>query len=462
LYFSGGTLIYLGMQTILPDLPNYLCTLIEALRAKLRDENFLARHRVRTQDFTRERQLTFHRLMLFVLQQTVKSIQRHLHEFLDELAQGEIFEPVTSGAVTHARAKLKESAFIELNRACVLPAIYGPEHPIQRWRGHRLLGVDSSVLRLPDSEELGQSFGWKATTSQHGDTGTRYPEARLSVVYDVLNQVGLDARLEPGTQGEVAMALSQLAHLQPGDIELNDRGFTGYLYLAAIARRAHFVSRCSTHSFLAAQELFRRRRANQSQVVWLYAPSAQKAECRRLGLPLKLQVRLVSLRLPGGELEVLATSLLDPAQYPTEEFLAVYHARWGHETYHLMLKSRLELENFSGRTVEAIRQDVQAAVLLANLERVLSEPAQTALSQPATAATQARQVNRANSYHALKDQVLALLYGDIPAPTVLQKLMKLFRASPVAVRPDRPIPKRRTPSFHRSYHFQRRVKKTVF
>ena len=111
------------MQTIVHDIPNYLITLIEALRGKLRDENFLARHRVRSQDFTRERQLTFPVLMLFVLQQTVKSIQRHLHEFLDDLAQGQIFESVTSGAVTHARAKLKESAFIELNRDGVLHTV---------------------------------------------------------------------------------------------------------------------------------------------------------------------------------------------------------------------------------------------------------------------------------------------------------------------------------------------------
>ena len=179
-------------------------------------------------------------------------------------------------------------------------------------------------------------------------------------------------------------------------------------------------------------------------------------------MPLKLKVRFVSLRLPSGELEVLATSLLDKGQYPTEEFLAVYHCRWGHETYHLMLKGRLELENFSGRTVEAVRQDVQAAVLLANLESVLSEPAQSALSQQSTPETQARQINRANSYHALKDQVLDLLSGDIPAPTVIQKLLRLFRGSPVAVRPTRQVPRRRRPSFHRSYHFQRRVKKTVF
>jgi hypothetical protein len=451
------------MQTFIHDIPDYLTTLIEALRAKLRDQNFLARHRVRPQDFTRQRQLTFPLLMLFLLQQTLKSIQRHLHEFLDELAQGQIFEPLTSGAVTHARAKLKESAFTELNRECVLPTVYGPEHPIQRWRGHRLIGVDSSLVRLPESQELGQTFGWKEASNQHGSTGTRYPEARLSVVYDLLNRIGLDARLEPSTVGEVALALQQLEHLQPGDAEVNDRGFTGYLYLASVAQRGrHFIARCSTGSFLAAQEMFRLNKANQSKEVWLFAPPDHKAQCQRLGLPLKMRVRFVSLRLPGGELEVLATSLLDEALYPTEEFLTVYHWRWGHETFHLMLKGRLELENFSGRTVEAIRQDTQAAVLLANLESVLSEPTQAALREQSTPQTQPRQVNRSNSYHALKDQVLDLLYRDIPVPIVITKLMKLFKGSPVAVRPNRKVPRRRRPSFHRSYHFQRRVKKAVF
>jgi hypothetical protein len=38
--------INLGMQTIIGDIPNYLTTLIEALRAKPRDQDFLARHRV--------------------------------------------------------------------------------------------------------------------------------------------------------------------------------------------------------------------------------------------------------------------------------------------------------------------------------------------------------------------------------------------------------------------------------
>src|SRR5688572_18924594 len=186
------------MQSILHDIPNHLITLIQALRAKLRDADFLARHRVRPEDFTRQRQLTFPVLMLFILQKTVKSIQRHLHEFLDDLAPEQIFEPVTTGAVTHARAKLKHSAFIELNQDALLPVAYGaePGQRVQRWRGHRLVGIDSSLSRLPNSEEIGQAFGWVEVSNQNGATGTRYPEGRISVVYDLLNRLGLDARLE--------------------------------------------------------------------------------------------------------------------------------------------------------------------------------------------------------------------------------------------------------------------------
>ena len=451
------------MQTRLQGIPTYLISLVDSLRAQLRDPLFCARHRVRPQDFTRHRQLTFPILMLFLLQQTVKSLQRHLHEFLEDLAQGQLFEPLTSGTVTHARAKLKDSAFLELNRDGVLPLAYGPEHPIGRWHGHRLFGVDSSLLRLPDSDELGRVFGWKEASHQNGATGTRFPEARLSVLYDLLNRLGHDTRLEPSTVGEVALARQQVAHWQPGDVAINDRGFSGYLYFATVGQRgAHFIGRCSTGSLAAAQEMFRRDRSHRSQVVWLFAPPEQKAECQRLGLPLKMKGRFVRVRLPTGELEVLATSLREEALYPTGEFLTVYHGRWGHETFYLMLKGRLELENFSGQTEEAVRQDVPAAVFLANLERVLSEPAPAVLDEPSPTRRQPRQVNRANAYHAVKDRVLDLLYRDEPVAAVVRQWMKLMLGRPVAVRPKRQGSGRGRVSFHRSYHYQRRVKKVVF
>jgi hypothetical protein len=262
--------------------------------------------------------------------------------------------------------------------------------------------------------------------------------------------------------GEIDLAIQQLKRAQPGDVLINDRGFTGYQYLAWHRHLGlDYIARCSTASFAAAQELFRRNRAGRSVVVKLVPPSNQRAELRALGLPLELIVRFVSVRLSTGELEVLATSLLDEELYPTEEFLEVYHYRWNHETFYGTMKSRLDLENFSGQTVEAVRQDYFAALLLCNLEIALTEPAAHALREDSAEHKHPKQVNGAVAYHALKNRLLELLYSELPADQVVQELQQLFLASPVSVRPER-NPPRRKPSLNRSYHFQRRVRKIVF
>jgi hypothetical protein len=295
-----------------------------------------------------------------------------------------------------------------------------------------------------------------------GATGTTYAEGRMSVLYDLLNRIGLDGRLESSRVGEVELAIEQLRHARPGDVLVNDRGFTGYAYLAWHQRlRLDYIARCSTGSFAAAQELFRQNRAGRSTIVRLLAPADQRAELKAAGLPLELIVRFVSLRLSTGELEVLATSLLDEKQYPTEEFLDVYHCRWNHETFYGIMKGRLDLENFSGQTVEAVRQDFFATLCLCNLESVLIEPAGQVLRERSAGEHHPRQVNHAVAFHALKDQLLELLYSEVPIETVVGKLQLMFLGTPVSVRPKRKPP-RRKPSMFRSYHFQRRVRKIVF
>jgi hypothetical protein len=128
---------------------------------------------------------------------------------LADRAPGLCLEPVTPGAVTPARAKFKDSALVELNPAWVWPLFYGVEAWVQRWHGHRLLGHDSSLCRRPHREPLGKVLSGNEVPHQTGATGTRYPEGRISVLYEVRNRVGLDARLEPSRIGEVTLALDQ-------------------------------------------------------------------------------------------------------------------------------------------------------------------------------------------------------------------------------------------------------------
>lgn len=436
--------------------------LIERLRQSLLAPAFWGRHRRRPTDFTRERLLTFPVLMLLLLQKSLKSLQAHAQEFFWQLSQGVAPPALSAGAITHARAKLRPSAFVELNQS-VLHTVYGPAQAplVQRWHGHRLLSVDSSLVRLPSHVAVGEKFGWVQCANHRGPQ-ERYPQGRVSVLYDVLNQVGWDARLVGSTVAETELAHEHLAQVQPGDVVLNDRGYTGYRWLVAVrARGAHFLSRCSRGSFAAVQRLFARNEAGVSVEVTLAAPKEVRAECVARGWPRELRVRLVTVRLSSGELEVLVTSLLDAVAYPVEALAELYWQRWGQETYYGRLKGRLDLEHCSGQTVEAVEQDFHATVLLSNVESVVIGPAQAQLAARTAQRTQRAQVNRAVSVHAIKYRLIELLTRRVAAEQVLTELTEWFQANPVSVRPGRQV-QRREFSPSRSYHYQRRVRKLVF
>ena len=436
--------------------------LILRLREQIIAPDFCTRHRRRPADFTRERKLTFPILMLLLLQKSLKSLQAHAHEFFFQLQQGLPSQSVSASALTHGRAKLQASAFVELNRT-VLDTVYGQTHGalVQRWHGHRLLGVDSSLVRLPSSDALGEHFGWVQCSNRHG-MQERYPQARVSVFYDVLNEVAVEGRLAASTVAETAMAHEHLAAVQPGDVTITDRGYTGYGWFVAVREaQGHFVSRCSKGSFAAVRELFARDEAGVSRIVTLHAPPSCRVAFRERGWPLELVVRLVTVRLTTGELEVLATSLLDETVYSVDALAAVYWERWGHETYYGRLKGRLDLEHSSGQTVAAVQQDFHATVLLSNVESVVIGPARERLAERSATRKQPAQVNRAVSVHAIKYRLIELLSSRVSAERVLSKLTEWFVANPVSVRPGRKV-ERRESSPARSYHYQRRVRKLVF
>jgi hypothetical protein len=438
--------------------------IIRALRCRLDQPAFLARHRCGPKAFTRLRTLPFALVVLCILQKSVKSLQLHLHEFLDQWHDDAPERYASPGAFTRARAKLQPSAYVELNAEGLRPMVYrdaGGEG-LRRWRGHRMLGIDSSLIRLPNTAGLAKAFGLGECGNHKGKSTVRYPEARISVLYDVLNHYGWDARLEPHLVAETQLARDHLARARAGDLILCDRGYAGLFWLVFLRSLGmEFVVRCGQGSFGPVQKLFKRNEAGVSWEVVLESRNEVKRELRRAALPTELRVRLITVRLDTGELEVLATSLLDTTRYPTAEFAQVHHWRWGIETYYGRLKGRLELENWSGKTKEAIEQDFQAAVFLSNLETVVCRSAEQELAQATAHRAQAVQLNQAVCLHTIKNRIIELLTGRQPAQKVLARLLPLFQANPVCVRRQRKVARRKIPP-GQAYHFQRNVRKIVF
>jgi Transposase DDE domain. len=421
---------------------------------------FQNQHRLDERCFVRKRCLTFPIVAVFLLQQTIRALQLHLHDFARHLG---VSKWVSKGAWTQARAKMRHTAFIELNQRAVVEVVYGgkTDFEVRRWQGWRVIGIDSTLIRLPSETAVGQEFGWVECRNQRGWVG-RYAQARLSVAYDVLNRIGLEGRLVAWKRGERRMGSEHLQGLQERDLTITDQGYAGYQWFAwHIEAGRQFVCRCERNTFREVRRLFEANQANVSIQVKLSPPHCQAKAIQAAGLPQELTLRLVTLRLPGGELEVLATSLLDQATYSTQSFAELYQQRWGIETFFGILKGRLSLENFSGRTVEAIRQEVHATVFLSNLETVITRPAQQRLKEGDPQRKFPAQVNHAVAFHAIKSQLLDLLTSRRPVEDIMRELELKFLDDPVSVRKGR-NPPRKKKSAWLSYNFQRYSRKTVY
>jgi hypothetical protein len=434
---------------------------LNTIRRVLGEPGFCERHRGRPQDFTRQRHLGFVRTVVFLMQKTVRSVQLHLHEFFDRL--GEQLQSVTASAWSQARLKLRHTAFLELNQRTIVEPVYaeGSDFGVERWRGHRLVAIDSSLLHLPNTERVGQEFGWVSCQNQEGACG-RYAQGRLSVLTDVLNRLALQTLLVGWETGERALAVEHLSVLAAEDIALLDRGYASYeLFARFVAGQRGFVCRCARSSFAVVNRLFAQNRAGQSVIVELRPPNGTVGEVRAAGLPERIRVRFVTVRLSTGELEVLATNLLDEEVYETAAFGELYHYRWGIETYYGLLKGRLDLEHFTGLSPEAVRQDVYATIFLSNLESVLTRPTQRQMNGRSSQCQHPIRVNQAVSFHAIKYHMIELLLSPKPPGQVIQKLQGLFAGTPVTIRPERRTPRKKTSAW-RSYWFQRHVCKSVF
>lgn len=368
-------------------------------------------------------------------------------------------DPVTASAYSQARYKLKHTAFIELNQQAVVETLYA-DMDYQRFWGYRILAVDGSKVRLPDNEAVRDTFGTIAySNGKESELQGEHPYAVASVLYDVLNRVALTAELARADAYEVDLAIAHLAHTQPLDLLTLDRNYPSYRLLAALHQAERdYVIRCSAASFSVARQMLKGQ-GEASQIVTLTPCAKQKPVMQRLGLPMTLTVRFVRVRLSTGEWEVLVTSLLNEVLYSTEGFRELYYLRWGIETFYGLLKTRLELENFTGIGAEAVRQDFFATVYLCGLESLLTADAQHQLDQKPT--RHPLKVNRAVSFNAIKDQALfLLLLSDLSAETLTRRLTALFLTNPCSERKRQPS--RTKISDRAALDFHKRRKKHCF
>ena len=291
--------------------------------------------------------------------------EAELCNFNKGLNKLDIAEPLaTKGALSKARAKLEHTAFIELN-----------DHLLQQhqerfdpklWNGFFLLAIDGTLASMPTAKAIAAHFGqW------HGRQGRPCPKARISQLFDVLNQITIEALITPKGLGERELAAAHCMHLGPSDLVLLDRGYEGFWLFKLIQTfGAHFCARLSCHKLKIVKAFVQSGELERTVKLRCTPNSARK--CAEFDLdkdPMKL--RLIRIDLPTGETEVLITTLTDRQRYPFNTFSDLYHQRWPVEEDYKLIKSRIQIENFSGKTVHSVYQDFYAKIFVKNLAAIL-------------------------------------------------------------------------------------------
>ena len=167
-------------------------------------------------------------------------------------------------------------------------------------------------------------------------------------------------------------------------------------------------------------------------------------------------VRLVRVRLKGGATEVLATSVLDAERIPARLFGQLYHTRWGVDDHTEREKRWPAIENFSGPSVLAIRQDIHAKILAMNLTAMVRNVAQLLAKRRFAPRKYDHQVRACSALSAMKHNLVRLVFSDPKERRgLLEDLAQSLSSAVEAVRPDRSFPRNNPgklkPGFHPAY-----------
>ena len=323
--------------------------------------------------------------------------------------------------------KINPDAFAELNNDCI-DHFYRDYH-VKKWNGFRLIAIDGSEIMLPKRQEAIGKFG-QYTTNFMKKTVVL---ARVSKAYDVLNKLSIDAKLVNRKIGEHTLANQHLEYFGNGDLFLLDRGYPSFdLFRNILATGSHFCARLTVPNWSVAKKLVE---SGQKEIITEIKPGRElKRKYKKQGITVgPIKCRFVCLELPTGEKQVLITSLLDTEKYSHAIFKGLYQLRWAVEESYKKDKHRLQLENFSGKSVIAIYQDFYANILMGNLTSILS----SGLDDEIDKKTRYKyQINITTALAKVKETI-ALLFTKSNIVKIIEKLIQIFLSNLLPIRPNR-------------------------
>lgn len=280
-----------------------------------------------------------------------------------------------NGAYCRARSKLDDELLDTIHehvREKVQQRVLNDE----RWKDRDVKVIDGTGITLPDTPKNQEEFPQPARQLP----GCGFPVMKVVACFCLASGALLKWVETELKRHESRILAKFMEFFQPSDVVLTDRGFSSYGNLAALSAkgvdavmRVHQARKLDYRKGKVLGPMDR-------LVEWIkpQRPDGWDKE-NWAALPAKLSLRIVRIRIEVRGFRVrqydLVTTLLDAADYTSEDLAELYFRRWSVELFFRHIKTTMGMEMLRCKTPEMVRKELRMFIIAHNLVRALMQEA---------------------------------------------------------------------------------------
>jgi len=256
-----------------------------------------------------------------------------------------------------------------------------------------------------------------------------------SGIYDVENDKMIAATITHSKTGERAIAVELIEKMKEmglkNDLILFDRGYPSTALISYLENSGvKYLMRVSTSFLKIVVET-----KEEDQEVEIIGEKGNL-----------IKVRVVRFMLDSDIEEILVTNL-SREEFSAEDLKVLYFKRWGIEVKYNELKNRLEIENFTGDTSVAVKQDFYAAMYLSNMVSLAKADANEIIQEKNKdkELKYGQKVNTNILIGKLKDSLVIMMLEDnqVKRSKMFHSIMNEISRNVIPIRSNRSNPRKK-------------------
>ena len=327
-------------------------------------------YRYKHKSFTRKRKMNFKDYVWYLIFQKGRTASMELDEYLKNKNNSYKIS-ISKQAFSKQRLNLKPEIFIDLYKDYLKDFYINYKEEVKTYKGFYVLAVDGSMFEIPNTKELRELFKTQKNSSGQRESA----RARVSGIYDIENEFIIDAIIADCEQGEKRLAKKNIE--ETGKIIdlkkciiIFDRGYPGLDLIWFLEKLGvKYIFRLQNSNMyedeknsMTTNDEWVNLSCNNNRLRKIEDEITKNELKEKKSIP----VRITKVTLDTGEKEYLLSNISEKT-IPEKEMKEAYFKRWKIEIGYDILKNKLHIENFTGKTKVTIEQDFYAQIYVFNL-----------------------------------------------------------------------------------------------